>query len=167
MKTTPRVPPTLRQVPDHIIAPTDPAQQSTDPTRGMSGRFPPASVVPRSGAGLFIVWLLLVALCLWQAAGTAAPESDGSEPEQPHLHTITCRRVSGRRQRFRSTYDMCSAPLAGPLPGASVAGMRSAPQGRRPPVLSEQTGQGHLAIINRPIGARCVLPGPLLGSHSW
>jgi hypothetical protein len=33
------------------------------------------------GVGLFIVWLLLVALRLWQAAGTAAPESDGSEPE--------------------------------------------------------------------------------------
>lgn len=27
------------------------------------------------GVGLFIVWLLLVALCLWQAAGTAVPES--------------------------------------------------------------------------------------------
>jgi hypothetical protein len=25
------------------------------------------------GVGLFIVWLLLVAVCLWQAAGTAAP----------------------------------------------------------------------------------------------
>jgi hypothetical protein len=33
------------------------------------------------GVGLFIVWLLLVAICLWQAAGTAASESDGSEPE--------------------------------------------------------------------------------------
>jgi hypothetical protein len=33
------------------------------------------------GVGLFILWLLLVALCLWQAAGTAAAESDGSEPE--------------------------------------------------------------------------------------
>jgi hypothetical protein len=33
------------------------------------------------GVGLFIVWLLLVALCLWQAAGTAAPASYGSEPE--------------------------------------------------------------------------------------
>jgi hypothetical protein len=32
------------------------------------------------GVGLFIVWFLLVALCLWRAAGTAAPESDGSEP---------------------------------------------------------------------------------------
>jgi len=31
--------------------------------------------------GLFILWLLLVALCLWQAAGTAAPESAGSESE--------------------------------------------------------------------------------------
>jgi hypothetical protein len=28
------------------------------------------------GAGLFIMWLLLVAVCLWQAAGTAAPESE-------------------------------------------------------------------------------------------
>jgi hypothetical protein len=28
------------------------------------------------GSGLFIVWLLLVAGCLWQAAGTAAPESE-------------------------------------------------------------------------------------------
>ena len=27
------------------------------------------------GVGLFIVWLLLVAVCLWQAAGTTAPES--------------------------------------------------------------------------------------------
>ena len=33
------------------------------------------------GVGLFILWLLLVALRLWQAAGTAASESDGSEPE--------------------------------------------------------------------------------------
>jgi hypothetical protein len=31
--------------------------------------------------GLFIVWLLLVAVCLWQAAGTAAPESE-AKPEQ-------------------------------------------------------------------------------------
>jgi hypothetical protein len=33
------------------------------------------------GVGLFIVWLLLVALSLWQAARTAALESDRSEPE--------------------------------------------------------------------------------------
>lgn len=33
------------------------------------------------GVGLFIVWLLLVAVCLWQAAGTAAPESE-AKPEQ-------------------------------------------------------------------------------------
>jgi hypothetical protein len=33
------------------------------------------------GVGLFILWLLVVALRLWQAAGTAAPESDRSEPE--------------------------------------------------------------------------------------
>jgi hypothetical protein len=33
------------------------------------------------GVGLFIVWLLLVAVCLWQAAGTAAPESE-AEHEQ-------------------------------------------------------------------------------------
>src|SRR5215212_678123 len=46
MKTTPRVPPTLGQVPVHIIAPADPAQQSTDPTRGMSGRFPPGPCGP-------------------------------------------------------------------------------------------------------------------------
>jgi hypothetical protein len=34
------------------------------------------------GVGLFIVWLLLVAVCLWQAAGTAAPESE--EEHQQH-----------------------------------------------------------------------------------
>ena len=33
------------------------------------------------GVGVFIVWLLLVALCLWRAAGTATPGSYGSEPE--------------------------------------------------------------------------------------
>jgi hypothetical protein len=31
--------------------------------------------------GRFIVWLRLVALCLWQAVGTAAPESE-AEHEQ-------------------------------------------------------------------------------------
>jgi hypothetical protein len=46
MKSTPRVPLTLGQVPVHIIAPADPAQQSTDPTRGMSGRFPPGHCGP-------------------------------------------------------------------------------------------------------------------------
>jgi hypothetical protein len=33
------------------------------------------------GVGLFVVWLLLVALCLWRAAGRAAPES-GAEHQQ-------------------------------------------------------------------------------------
>jgi hypothetical protein len=33
------------------------------------------------GVGLFIVWLLLVALCLWQAAGTAAPESEAEHQQ--------------------------------------------------------------------------------------
>jgi hypothetical protein len=33
------------------------------------------------GVGLFILWLLLVALCLLRAAGTAAPES-GAEHQQ-------------------------------------------------------------------------------------
>jgi hypothetical protein len=33
------------------------------------------------GVGLFIVWLLLVALCLWQAAGTAAPESEAERQQ--------------------------------------------------------------------------------------
>ena len=37
---------TLGQVPVHIIAPADPAQQSTDPTRGVSGRFPPGLCGP-------------------------------------------------------------------------------------------------------------------------
>jgi hypothetical protein len=35
------------------------------------------------GVGLFIVWLLLVALCLWQAAGTAAPESNAEHQSRP------------------------------------------------------------------------------------
>jgi len=48
MKTTPGVPLTLGQIPVHIIAPADPAQQSTDPTRGMSGRFPPLGDLRRS-----------------------------------------------------------------------------------------------------------------------
>jgi hypothetical protein len=33
------------------------------------------------GVGLFIVWLMLVAVCLWHAAGTAAPESE-AKPRQ-------------------------------------------------------------------------------------
>jgi hypothetical protein len=37
--------------------------------------------VEGNSLGLFIVWLRLVALCLWQAVGTAAPESE-AEHEQ-------------------------------------------------------------------------------------
>ena len=33
------------------------------------------------GVGLFLVWLLLVAVCLWQAAGTAAPESEAEHQQ--------------------------------------------------------------------------------------
>ncbi len=33
------------------------------------------------GVGLFIAWLLLVALCLWQAAGTAAPVSEAEHDQ--------------------------------------------------------------------------------------
>ena len=33
------------------------------------------------GVGLFIVWLLLVALCLWRAAGTAALESEAEHQQ--------------------------------------------------------------------------------------
>ena len=33
------------------------------------------------GVGLFMLWLVLVAVCLWEVAGRAAPESDESEPE--------------------------------------------------------------------------------------
>ena len=34
------------------------------------------------GVGLFIVWLLLVAVCLWQAAGRAAPESEAEHDQK-------------------------------------------------------------------------------------
>jgi hypothetical protein len=33
------------------------------------------------GVGLFMLWLVLVAVCLWEVAGRAALESDESEPE--------------------------------------------------------------------------------------
>jgi predicted dehydrogenase len=46
MKTAPRVRLTFGQVLVHIIAPADPAQQSTDPTRGVSGRSPPGLCGP-------------------------------------------------------------------------------------------------------------------------
>jgi hypothetical protein len=33
------------------------------------------------GVGLFMLWLVLVAVCRWEVAGRAALESDESEPE--------------------------------------------------------------------------------------
>ena len=74
------------------------------------------------GVGLFIMWLLLVAFRLWQAAGTAAPESEAehqtaqderSEPERGLFsrQQVTCRRRGPHPGRGRQSAD--TRPLWG------------------------------------------------------
>ena len=67
------------------------------------------------GVGLFMLWLVLVAVCVWEVAGRAAPESDESDRSNS-----TCMPSppggSAADSTIGSTYDTPGVPIAGRVP---------------------------------------------------